>query len=480
MFQRVDAEIIRRTSRNTTVVINKLNAFIKTTAIYASSTLRRTNDALTMIKQLVVNDISALVSIVSSYKHAYDSLLAAKIDHLLYFLDSLDSHLDYLILRLEKRPLDLSIHGATSEYRGIMDYGWNAIVLSIGVFDILRLSLLSIKDINTMVAIADLDESVMKTLPSTLWPSIERWRTCNDLIKRESNTYKNTVRFLYQVLRNWQEFSTSNEWPTGLTWKIPLRKNRIGTLKSCVREYRDSITNAANDLHGIQSATEDTLNTATNFDTQAFEDSIKADLKAISASGPWLHEQIERYGASNVSQLDLAEKVLGENMQEDLVRYMESVLFKTDLDAVFKLKTEAQRLKTQIQKWYVAGLAAVSSLPDYFEKDQVESKVRNISLWRKPVLDMRTWDVLKFTYNSDEAWRTWPISVPLGNLVVPGGSHYISDILDDYMAGISDALYEVQHRSLTTKEGAVVALNELWKELEHYKQHTHIDDSFVR
>ena len=474
------AEHIRRLSQSIEMVVIRLNHFIRKEAVHTGSALGRINNALVEIQQVVLHDISVMESLVDNYKQKYDSFLGVRIEHFLYFLDSADYHLDHVILRLERDPMDMSLYGNHHEYKGVMDFGSNAFVQAMAVFDILRLSLLSIGEINTMVPLTDLEDNVKKALPSSLWSSDEQWRKCEGLFEREAKTYKRYVQLLYKALHNWQESGGPGDWPGLLREKSLIRKHRITSLKQCVKEYKDTISKALDSLSNMKSTTQYTMNTGTTYDAQAFEDTLKGDLKAISDSAPWLHRQMVKYHANDISKLDLVENVLTVNKKEDTVRYMEKVLFKTDLDAIFKLRTEVQVLKTQIQKWYVAGVGAIISLLDYFERDELESKMRNLSLWRQPVVDFRTPEVLKYSYSVDETWRTWPASVPLQHLITPSGMQYISNILDGYMAGINQVLYEVSHRSNTVKDDAIAAFDALWMELQSYKRQSQIDNSFVR
>ena len=479
-FQRVNAENIRSISKSIEVVRSKLNNFTISTALYSNSTLRRIGGALVKIKQLVKNDVDAMGNIVNNYKQAYDNFLGAKINHLLNFLDSANDNLDYLLLRSEKGPWDFSIDVPNVANRGVNDYGWSAFTQAMGVFDVLRVSLKSIEDINSMVPIADLEEDVRNDLPLSLWSSNERWQTCDELFKREAKTYRYVLKMFYDMLYIWQESSVTEGWPEVWITKLNLRKRKISTLKSCANEYRDTITNALNDLTSIQSVAEDVLNTGTSFDFLAFDDFLREDIKTISFSESWLYLQLKKYHSYNSSKLAMAQTLLNAKTQEQMVRHMEAVLFKIDLDAIFKLKTEAQSLKKNIQKWYVAGISAISYLIDYFERDGVESKMRNMSLWRKPVVDLRTPGVLKYSYSFEETWQTWPASVPLQNLITADGIKYISDILEGYMRGINEALYEVQHALQATKEETAAEFDALGKALQSYVRQSQIDDSFIR
>ena len=189
---------------------------------------------------------------------------------------------------------------------------------------------------------------------------------------------------------------------------------------------------------------------------------------------------IAKYLTYDLSKLYLAEMILNSKTQDNVIRNMDTILFKNDLEAIFKLKSDAQRMKPNIQKLYVEGLAALNTLLPYFEREEVESNLRNLSLWRQPIAELRTREVLKYLYSIDETWRTWPTSVSLGDLITPEGSKYISDILNGYMEGIYEALFEVQHTSLLAKEDAVNAFVTLWSELQLYKKQSQIDDNFVR
>ena len=476
------AEHIRQIVLSVEAVKNRLDYFIQTITHHSRATLGRINDALLLIKQLLLKDVSAVEDMVKSYKKAYDCFLGVKIDHLLYFLDSAEDNVDYLLLRMRHEPLYLSLYERDHEYRGIMDYGWNAVTQAMGVFDVIRLSLISLEDINTMAVVSDLNETVRKALPFSLWSSNRRWRACEQLLKREGKAYRVQVKMLYSwVLLTWKKGQT--RWHSmhhRLIDKLKMRKKHASSVKLCANEYKYTLNKALYDLSVIKLAAEDIVAKGTYTNIQQFKSSIEDHLKAISALGLWSYQHIDRYYAYNISKLELAKSLWNAKSKMDVFRYMEAVLFKTDLDAILKLKTEAQSMKSNIQKWYVASLAAVSSMIGYFRKDGVELNIRNLNIWRKPVIDLRTPEVLKYSYNIVETWRAWPASVPLQNLITPGGSQYISDILEGYMVGINEALYEVQHTSLTAKEEAVAAFDSLWDMLQSYKQQSQIDDNFIR
>ena len=478
LFQRVAAENIWRISHNIKTVVSKLNNFTRTVALHTSSTLRLVNEALVKIKQLVKNDVDAMENMVHSYKEAYETFLGVKIDHVINFLESADDYLGHLAVRSESGPWTFALNVAPIGNRGSKDYGWVPLTQAIGVFDVLRVSLLSVTDINTMVPIADLDESARKVLPSNLWASKDQWRFCNQKFTREASAYRGLIIRLYKALYNWQESNKAAGWPDNFQITITRRKRNVKHLKVCAEEYRDIITKTLGDISSFKS--EVALNTGTGFDFKAFADSLIEDLKSISVSGSWLYQQLRRYREHTISKLQLAQTLLGANSQDDIVRYMETVLFKIDLSAIFKLETESQRVKTNIQKWYAAGLGVISSLLGYVERDEVESKMRNLSIWRKPVVDLRTPEVLKYSYSFEETWRTWPASVPLPNLVTPDGSQYISNILEGYMNGIGEALYAVQRTSQASKEEAVTQFGVLWEDLQSYVRQSQIDDRFIR
>ena len=135
--------------------------------------LNRINNGLIKIKQLVKGDIDAMESMLYNFKEIYQSFRAAKIDHLLHFLDSTDYNLDQFLVRIDKGIWDFSNSVKNIANRGNKDYGWYTITHLIGLFDALRVSLLSIEDIDMMVPSEDLDDIVKKALPSSLWSNNE-------------------------------------------------------------------------------------------------------------------------------------------------------------------------------------------------------------------------------------------------------------------------------------------------------------------
>ena len=211
ILQRVNAEKIQRISKHIKTVANKLENFIRTMTFHMRSTLRRTHDALLKIKQLVRDDVAMMKDMVNNFKETYDLYFGQKIDHLLYFLDSAESYQDYLLLRMKSGPWKNSLYTKTSKKMGVKDYGWNTFIQAMGVFDVLVLSLTSVKDIEIMVPITTLNDSARKALPSNLWRSNERWQACEEFLHAlHSHINKQCYCFTKHCPIGWNK--KKNEW----------------------------------------------------------------------------------------------------------------------------------------------------------------------------------------------------------------------------------------------------------------------------
>ena len=458
--------------------------FIRTVDTSSSYSLGRISDALVKIKKLASSDIGTIKETITTYKLTYDYVLGKEIDHTAYFLDYANYNLDYLAKRLKKDTRSQSIYPQDHPNKGNMDYGWDAFSQAKGVFDVLWQSLSSIDRIEQMVNMNDLNETVKLSLPESLWIGFPDDKTCLNLLELESEGYKVLIQLIHEALRNWQvlndQIGKLVGWPDTMDENILERQQNMASLKSCVNEYKDAITTALDDISGVKLAADDALNGDAQFDYQAFKDSVADDIITINESALWLYEQLQTYRSFNVSKTDLAENVLDTNIQDKVRRRMESILFNTDLDAIFKLQTETQTVRSSVQKWFISCLDISNTLVDYFGYDVIVTPVRTLNLWRKPSVDLRTPGVMEYTYDPGESWRTWPTSISMDDLTTSVGLHYISTLLDGYMAGINEALYEVQHTLLSAKEETLSVFDTLSREFSSYRQLGQVDDSFVR
>ena len=476
--------------------MNKLNNFTWSVVTYSSSSLSRINDALDKINRVAKKDVKMIQSSLSVHKETFDSLIGNKVDHVLYFLDNADHSLDYLALRLTTGPRDDSLYSPNRDDK-IMDYGWDAFTYAKGVFDILRISLLSIESTESLMSTHSTQQSVSTRYPDgqmppdvqsnkpiNIWSSVFRQQSCTRLFKKEADGYRALLELIHDALDNWYQLNDTQGnvvgWPGEINLHVAERKKKVDSLKSCVAECKDAIARTSTELLNIEADIIDILNAATSFDYPAFVDSIASELKRINKTAQWLHGQVERYSVQNITKLDMANEMFDSNIQEEINRQMETILFKIDLDAIFKLQTETQAVKSNIQNWFVSGLGAINNLADYFGENNIDEEMRKLHLWRKPVADLNSPRLLQYSYPSDENWRTWPISVSLRELVGSSGSRYISTILDEYMVDINEAMYQVKHISSNAKEEAEAAFSTLWTELNTYKLQSRIDDPFIR
>ena len=475
---------MRRIEQGIKSTVNKLNVFIRAIETYSESTLGRINDALHKIMGVAIGDIEVLQRIFGKYKEIFDLLFEKKFKQVLHFLDSAEYTLNYLTMRLDSDPRSQSLYPTDHVDRGVMDYGWGAFIHARGVFDVLWLSLLSMGPIRTMVPVKRLDPAITMALPDSLWRDTDREDTCYTHFQDEAQKYKVLVTLINDALRNWQELNdtigASAGWPDTLKTNISERQSNVGLLRACTREYKDVVTLAVDGISVVISAIRNALTADASFDYKTFRESIHEDIAAINKSALWLDNQLEMYRAFNVSKIGLAGMLLKGDERAEVRHRMDSLLFKTDLDAIFKLQGETQIVKNKIQEWLVSGLEISHSLVPFFDVGVIDAKMRKLSFWRKPVVDLRIPELFKYSFRPDETWRTWPVGVPIVNLTTPDGSHYISDILDSYMTGINDALFVVQHTELTTKEQAMAAFDALWVELQTYMRTSEIDEMFIR
>ena len=421
---------------------------------------------------------------ITTYKQTYDAVLRNELDHTVYFLDCAKHNLNYMAKRLELGPRSQSIYPHGHQNKGIMDYGWDAFTQAKGVFDVVWQSLASIDRIEQMVDMNNINDTVKLSLPTSLWTGPTEDERCKQLLELESMGYKVLVQLIHEALRNWKILNdgmgNSVGWPNTMDENISERQGNITSLKSCVNEYKDAITKALDDISAVKLDAENLLNADAHFDYDTYKRSVMEDTEAINESASWLYAQLQTYHSFNVSKTDLAENVLDTNIQDKVRRRMESILFNTDLDAIFNLQTEAQTVRSNVQKWFTACLDISNTLVDYFGYDLIVAHVRTLNIWRKPTVDFRTPGVMEYTYDPGESWRTWPTSISMEDLTTSVGLHYISTLLDSYMAGINEALYDVQHTLLITKEEALSVFDTLSRELNSYQQLGQVDGNFVR
>ena len=470
---------MRSITQKTEAVVYNLKKFLRIVHNSTSYSLDRINSALIKIKQLADSDIGAMKEIVNAYKQSYDSHLGNRLDHILYFLDYAEHNLNHLGIRLES---DLAPHSELLYPYGdhSVGYAWDSFAQAKGAFNVLWQSLSDINGTNRMMKMRNFSDPTKVSLPDRLWAGPTREENCLDLIKLELEGYQDLVTIIPETLHSWTHRDQGSSWSDAMMENMLQRRGNVTSLKSCVGEYKGVITAALDNISTMKIAAEKVLKSDTHLDLHALESSIGEHITTINQSASVLRGQLELYCANKTSKMYLAGKLLNTSIRDIVRRRMESLISKTDLDAISKLQTETEEVESSVQNWFITSFDSLTTLVDYFGDDVIIKLIQTLNLWRKPTVDFRTPDVIRYTYESIKSWETLFTSTYQVNITTLTGSHRISSILDGYMAGINGALYEVQHTLLSTKEEAMSAFDALWHELEAYRQQGQIDDGFVR
>ena len=361
-----------------------------------------------------------------------------------------------------------------------MGYAWDSFSHAKGAFNVLWRSLSHINSTNRMVKTTGFSGHDKVSLPDRLWAEPAREENCLDLIQLELEGYQVLVTLIPETLVNWRQKGNESGLSDTMTEIVSQRLGNITSLKSCVGEYKNVVTTALDSISSIKNAAENLLKSDTHTDFRALKGSIGDHITAINQSASVLSRHLESYSAYKMSKMYLAENLLNTSIRDRVRRRMESIIFKIDLDAMLKLQTETEAVKSLVHKWFISSFDSFTKSINYFGNDVVFNMIRNLNLWRKPTVDFRTPDVIKYTYGSSENWRMWPTTTYIVNLTTLAVSQKIAFILDGYMFGINDALYEVKHTLLGTKEEVMSAFDALWHELEAYRQEGQINDRFIR
>ena len=162
---------------------------------------------------------------IGAYKHSYNLLLKKRLDHSYYFLDYADYNLDHLAMRLKWGPRSVSLYPEGHNRRVGMDYGSDAFIQAKGVFDVLRQSLASIKNIESMVNLNRLDAATKSSLPDSLWSGNQEDISCKDLFKSEAVGYRDLVVTIHKAIRNWENLNDRKGKKAG--WPETMEDNVI-------------------------------------------------------------------------------------------------------------------------------------------------------------------------------------------------------------------------------------------------------------
>lgn len=443
-------------------LISNLNTFTWLTVNYTASTLERVKTALQKINLVAKEDTVAMGNTIAIYKNTFDDQYGNKFESVIAFMQNVEQILSYL------------------EYRVLIanqTHGQAAFQSAIASLELLFSALQQMVDIENI----PVESRFLLWAPDRLWTSRGRSEECAAVFLDESLNYMELKFLLNITLHNWYMLDIDGLESPGaqLLSMIWDRQAQISNITDCAREYKLVVNDALNNLNALDAAFNNSLETDFQFEYENVLEYVQEELFVMNGNITWLTKNLESYAKNETTKIELSE-LLTDSSVDALDQTMDSVLSKMDIHALVLLQKATENTKTNVRKWLHKALASMTTLVPYFDNGNLEADARTLLIWRVPVAELDTPDILRYTYQATETWRTWPMTTTILDLIT---THVDEDIITDIVAAYGEVLYNemyaVQLEFNIAKKAAVATFQTLVDDLSAFRQQSNIDKDFI-
>jgi len=203
------------------------------------------------------------------------------------------------------------------------------------------------------------------------------------------------------------------------------------------------------------------------------------ELKYIQSNVTWLSGLLTSYSHNSTSKLGMSKIVTTATMAA-MEQTVDSVLSKIRTHALSLLQSKSSDSQTNMKVWYHTAYTSMQDLAVYFDNSYLEEQIRKSYMWRQPVAELATLNLLRYTYQDTETWRTWSRSVSLEMLI---GSGYdismVTDMVGAYTSTLYEEMYAIELQLTNAKREIMAEYGLVVRKLNEFQQKSVIADDFI-
>ena len=443
LFQRVQAKQIRRSVEYLRDITQKLAIFMDLSVNRSPATFNRINKGLTdMVKSVTQADIAFLHSVLKDYYTGYENRQAIIVDNLKILLEQMSGH--------SSGARDESMISSEIKY-------------PIGLAKFLNVS------VNAFLSIDDYLERQIKDAPISLIPN-------------DYNECKDELGSMGTILIH----------PTQISWN---QNNLIQHNTDFINSYpdfytisnmRDCVSGLELKLNHIFALTVHLTHTMNNYFGQGngtdFGEHIIGlgnDLDILQNSIDWLSVQLSSYSENRTTKIELADTI-SNSLLLKIKQSMNRVISVINVNVIEYLLSRTNDLDMDIPMMYMKTLDAMRTLAPYYEVADVENKLRVLQIWRHPVVRLYTGDVLQFMHPASEAWRTWPLSVPMDEFILNGNAaKLVSSMVKEYNKVLRGELLRIRSRFDKVRNDVITSFARVLNDLTNVRMESAMAEDFI-
>ena len=253
-----------------------------------------------------------------------------------------------------------------------------------------------------------------------------------------------------------------------------------------IKNVRDCVNGLEIKLHNLFSSTGDLVHVMNNsvgrgsdFEYGEHLSEITIDLDILQNDTIWLSKQLSSYSENRTTKIELANRI-SQTMLSKIKHSMNHIIAFIDVNVTEHLLYRTKELDIDMPMVYARALNAMRTLAPYYESADVGNKLRVLQIWRHPMAKLGSGDVLQFMHPASEAWRTWPLSVPMDEFILNGNAaKLISSMVKEYNTVLRDELLRMRSQFNKARNDVISAFEKVLGDLKDVRIESVMADDFI-
>ena len=133
-----------------------------------------------------------------------------------------------------------------------------------------------------------------------------------------------------------------------------------------------------------------------------------------------------------------------------------------------------------VTKWYARAFDDIPSLVPFYDRSDIEDRMRALKIWRHPVARLRTAGILQFKHPTSESWRTWNVSSNLQDFGISGNAiTVISTFIEEYIQTIESELIQIGMESTHARDDVIQTFKSVIDDFSNVRFESTMGSNFV-
>ena len=313
--------------------------------------------------------------------------------------------------------------------------------------------------------------------PNYFWMQGQTLPKCYIKLKRISDSLHNTTHLIRQICSN--SGNNSEDMYDEIRFLKQTMKTDLAGTAHCKFDFISVLQDTKQTMKGVEGHIITQLDAKLLFNYTILLEKLHNELRNIYTFERELSSLLTAYARNETTKLKIAKYF----SQFDIVNgdtYFERIMWQLDEKVFDHFSVKIKAMEYNVREWLMTGIRAMGDLLPYCRSDIVESAIRQLRIWRYPLVNLDAREFIVYLYKPEETWRAWPTSMSFVDMLEKGqGLHVVRNITMAFGQVLIEPISGFKSDMHNTFSEIKTYISDLKGDLDGYRVDNTLNNNFI-